>query len=71
MEKTKTNLILFSLFLILLGFAPLAADAANLYFSPSSGSYTVGDNFKVSVFVSSASKTMNAASGIISFPKIN
>ena len=69
MEKTKTNLILFSLLFILLGFAPTATQAANLYLLPSSGSYAVGDNFKVSIFVSSAIQAMNAASGVISFPQ--
>lgn len=45
-----------------------SANAATLYFSPSSGSYTVGSNFSVSVYVSSADQAMNAASGAISFP---
>ncbi len=40
--------------------------AASLYFSPSSGSKQVGKNFTVSVYVSSADQTMNAASGDIS-----
>ncbi|HTW96624.1 MAG TPA: cohesin domain-containing protein [Candidatus Methylomirabilis sp.] len=44
-----------------------AAHAASLYFSPSSGSYAVGKNFSVSVYVSSADRAMNAASGVISF----
>jgi hypothetical protein len=45
------------------------ANAANLYFSPSSGSYTVGSSFSVSVYTSSADQAMNAASGVISFPQ--
>jgi hypothetical protein len=45
-----------------------AANAATLYFSPSSGSYNVGQTFSVSVYVSSADQAMNAASGVISFP---
>ena len=44
------------------------AVAANLYLSPSSGSYLVGKTFSVSVFVSSSDQAINAASGIISFP---
>jgi hypothetical protein len=44
------------------------ASAASLYFSPSSGSYTVGNNLSVSVYVSSNDKSMNAASGVITFP---
>lgn len=45
------------------------AQAASLYFSPSSGSYSIGQTFTTSVYVSSSDQSMNAASGIISFPK--
>jgi len=41
--------------------------AASLYFSPSSGTYSTGLNFTVNVKVSS-SASLNAASGVISFP---
>ena len=44
-----------------------AAEAATLYFSPSSGAYITGRNFTVSIKVSSPT-SMNAASGVISFP---
>lgn len=44
------------------------ANAASLYFSPSSGSYTVGQTLSASVYVSSSDQAMNAASGVISFP---
>ena len=44
-------------------------EAASLYFSPSSGSYNIGEPFSVGVYVSSAEQAMNAASGIISFPQ--
>ena len=50
---------------------PSIARAATLYFSPSYGSYNIGQTFSVSVYVSSADQTMNAASGVISFPKDN
>lgn len=43
--------------------------AANFYFSPSIGSHTVGATFSVNVYLSSPAQAMNAASGIISFPK--
>jgi len=43
-------------------------NAASLYFSPSTGSYNIGQTFSVSVYVSSTDQAMNAASGIISFP---
>jgi len=57
-----------ALIFLFLGMLPAAADAAILYFSPSSGSYNIGQTFTVSVYVSSAEQTMNAASGVISFP---
>ena len=47
---------------------PAVARAATLYFSPSSGSYAIGNNIPVGIFVSSADQAMNAASGIVSFP---
>jgi len=49
-------------------FAMHSAAAASLYFSPSSGTYTVGQRFSISFGVSSADQAMNAASGVISFP---
>jgi len=57
--------LLFSISLVL----PVEAQAASLYFSPSSGSYFTGQTFTVSVFVSSSDQAVNAASGIISFPQ--
>lgn len=65
--------ILNSLFLFLLLYSifyflnPFAAEAASLYFSPSSGSYEVGRNFSVSIFVSSLDQAMNAVSGTATF----
>lgn len=44
-----------------------AAQAASLYFSPSSGTYGTDRNFSVSVMVST-DQAMNAASGLINFP---
>lgn len=41
------------------------AKAASLYFSPASGTYSAGQTFSVSVFVSSPDQAMNAASGSI------
>ncbi|MBU2544615.1 hypothetical protein KJ618_04070 [Patescibacteria group bacterium] len=40
-----------------------------MYFSPSSGTYAIGSTLSVSVYVSSADQAMNAASGVISFPR--
>jgi len=56
------------LFGVGLALLPQVVAAASLYFSPSSGSYNVGQTFSVSVYVSSADQAMNAASGVISFP---
>jgi len=47
---------------------PLVANAATLYFSPSSGSHLVGTTFPIRIYVSSADQAMNAASGVVSFP---
>lgn len=69
MENKKKKIIfgaiLFSAFYFL--FSVSAAQAASLYLSPSSGTHAIGAAFTVNVHVSSA-KTMNAASGVISFP---
>jgi len=48
---------------------PSSAEAATLYFSPSSGSYNIGDTLSVNVYISSADQAANAASGVISFPQ--
>lgn len=58
------------LFLVscLLFLVPVAANAATLYFSPSSGSYSAGEQFSVGIYASSADQAMNAVSGAISFP---
>jgi len=44
------------------------AQAASLSFSPVTGSHKVGDTFLVNILVTSSDQTMNAASGVISFP---
>ncbi|MDO8524600.1 MAG: cohesin domain-containing protein [bacterium] len=49
-------------------FISSCVQAASLSFSPSAGSYTVGNTFSVNVYVSSADQAMNAASGAVSFP---
>lgn len=51
-----------------LAITPQFAHAANLYFSPSSGSHAVGSTLVVNIYASSPDQAMNAASGIISFP---
>ena len=62
--------ILFALFFVSLFFAlGSTASAATIQTTPSSGSYKVGDSFKVDVTVSSPNQPINAVSGILSFPK--
>ncbi len=68
LAKARFVLAFFSF--ILVGFSVGAnAKAASLYFSPSSGSYKVGQQFSVGVYVGSADAAMNAAEGAISFPE--
>jgi len=73
-EKTRVRTRRSTKFLVFISFVFVffsvcgAANAATLYFSPSSGSHAIGATFSVSVYVSSVDHAMNAASGIISFP---
>ena len=68
-KNVRCLLISSALLFIVFGILPATAQAASLYFSPSSGSYAVGKTFNVNVYVSSADQAMNAASGVISFPR--
>ena len=52
---------------ILVVFNVRAVDAATLYFSPSSGTYSTGRNFTVNVNTQSP-VALNAASGVVTFP---
>ena len=54
--------------LLVILFAPLSAFADTLFFSPTSGSYNVGQTFPVRILVSSTQRAINAASGVLSFP---
>ena len=49
-------------------FLPFIASAADLSFSPASGSYPAGQVFPVAVYVSSPGQAANAFSGTIHFP---
>ena len=65
----NTKFLLVSISFILVLFSGIkVAEAATLYFSPSSGSYAIGQTFNVSLYVSSANEPMNASQGIINFP---
>lgn len=46
---------------------PVAAEAASLYLSPSSGTYTVGTTFNVNINVSSSDQALNAVQGVLIF----
>ena len=62
----KKNLLFF---IFLFTFCFLSkVEAASLSLSPFSGSYSVGQTFTVSVYVSSPDQAMNAVSGMITFP---
>lgn len=62
------RVLFLGLIFLFLCILPTNAKAANLYFSPSEGSYAVGRTLTLSVFVSSVDQAMNAVSGSISFP---
>ncbi|MBI3573301.1 MAG: hypothetical protein HY092_03830 [Candidatus Kerfeldbacteria bacterium] len=47
---------------------PARASAATMYFSPSSGSYAVGQTISVSVKVNTEGQAINAAEGTVVFP---
>jgi hypothetical protein len=70
-KGNKKFIIWFSVslaFLFGVGFAlPVRAQKASLYFSPSSGAYTVGNTFLVQVKVNSGGVAINAADGTIIF----
>lgn len=73
MVKQKTihkRLIIFiTVCSIVFCFNPSKSFAAMLLISPSSGTYKVGDTIKVSVDVSSYTKSINAVSGTLFYPK--
>ncbi|MCD4762272.1 cohesin domain-containing protein [bacterium] len=74
----RRNNLFFALLLIAVLFiSPLSgvlelnaqAGGASLYLSPSTGTYVIGSNFKVSVKVNTGGQVINAAEGTISFDK--
>jgi Cohesin domain/Bacterial Ig-like domain len=65
MIKTFFPKILFIIFTALLSFQ--TADAATLSASPSTGVYTTGSNFTVTVLVNTESKSINAAEGVLTY----
>ena len=65
----KIYKIKITLLFLVFSLLPLAASAATLNFSPSSGAYAVGNTISVAIYASSADQAMNAASGVVSFPQ--
>lgn len=62
------TLVTVSLFLVIF-IGIKEAQAASLNFSPSQGSYTIGQTFLINIYVNSNEQAMNAASGVIKFPQ--
>jgi len=70
MGKNKFKVLtLVSFTFVCLAILSGTAQAATLYFSPSSGSYTVGSLITLNIYISSEDQAINAASGVISFPQ--
>lgn len=65
--KLKTGLIYAAFILLFFGFSFSFAHAANLFLAPNSGTYNVGNDFKVLVKVDSSGVAVNAAEGILAF----
>jgi len=68
-KKLHSAPSLFNIILIVISLAsPISVLAADLYFSPTTNSYNVGQVFSVDLYISSMENAINAASGMISFP---
>lgn len=67
-KRMVTKLSCLLVFLFVFFVYAQAANAASLYFSPSSASYSAGEQFSVGIYASSTEQAMNAVSGAISFP---
>lgn len=67
LEKTRKTLLTLCSFVGMFCLAQ-TAQAATIFFSPSSGTYAVGQTFNVSVVVSSKDQAMNAISTDVHFP---
>ncbi|MEK7650584.1 MAG: hypothetical protein AAB364_01795 [Patescibacteria group bacterium] len=62
---SKIFLIFFASVLFL---APSFAHAASLSLSPNTGNFSAGQNFAVTIIVSTPDQAMNAVSGVVTFP---
>ncbi len=64
----ETSCMKIVLFLVLIFAMPFSASAATLYFSPSSGTQTIGKPFTVTVYAASTDQALNAISAQIQVP---
>lgn len=69
MKNAKISLLFFSFLLAFFTLGLSIANAASLNFSPTSGTYQVGQVFPVEIRTSSADQSMNATEGVITFPQ--
>ena len=67
-RKLTKILVFFSFMFAIFSISNTVVQAATLSFSKPAESYIVGSTFSVSVYVGSGGQSMNAASGVISFP---
>ena len=65
----RSFLLRATLFISIFIGAPFVASADTLYISPGSGSYSAGKTFTVRVYVSSIAQSINAISGVVSYPQ--
>jgi hypothetical protein len=63
-ELRNSSVIFVAAALIVL---PLCASAAELYFSPGSGTFAAGDSFSIKVSVDPKGENVNAADGVVTF----
>lgn len=68
LRVSRSLSIVFTCSVIWFLFGSSSALAASLFFSPSSGTYKVGETFTLRVVVSSPDQAENAVSGVLAFP---
>ena len=69
MKNIKNLIIKYFIFILFLIFLPFYhSHAATIGFSPSSGSYNVGDTINIKVYVGTNSQSINAISANVKFP---
>ncbi len=70
MKNTKKYIISFLIYFLILFIFPIyKGETANIAFSPSTGSYNVGDTINVKVYIGTDSKSVNAIASNIKYPK--